>query len=126
MAHSILSALLVLGLLASGDVCTWLCAGASAKAAVQVEVDSHCGGGSAPEPASDEPRSHDDCPGCGLDLAAHSVALDQPVTGFAALPVLRPEWRLRDRSVLRRPLAPPRAQRWPPRDILALTTTLQV
>ena len=124
MARSVLAAIVTLGLLASGDVCSWLCQVASATAAVHAGAGSHCGGGSEPETPGPAAPSHDDCAGCSLDVAATSCSLEGPAGDFAlafatslAFHELQAP-RLRD--------GPARAERSPPRDVLSLTSSLRL
>ena len=76
MARSILSVIVTLGLFASGDVCAWVCQIGSAPTAVHADAGAHCGTGSQPEAPAPVAPSHEDCPGCALDTAATSGALE--------------------------------------------------
>ncbi len=124
MARSILTAIVTLGLLASGDVCSWLCQVASATAAVHAGAGSHCGGRSGPEAPGPAAPSHEDCVGCTLDAAATSCSLEGTAGGFAlALATSRPFHGLNG-PLLRD--APARAERSPPRDVLSVTSSLRL
>ena len=126
MAHSILAAIVTLGVLTSGDVCAWVCQAASASATTQANAGSHCGGVSGPEAPDPAAPSHEECPGCTLDVAATSSSLEGPGAGFTlafagALAV----------GELRGPMArpgrgPARGDRSPPRDVLSITSSLRL
>ena len=124
MARSILAAIVTFGLLASGDVCAWVCQAASAT--TQADVGSHCEGGSVPEAPGPTAPSHEECPGCTMDVAATSGSLEGPAAAFtlafASLPVLR---ELRGPRV-RPGRGPARGDRSPPRDVLSITSSLRL
>ena len=129
MAKTLVAAVLAVGLLASGDACAWMCGGAQdggdSHAAAASDA-SHCGGDSAPTPAQGEAPSHDDCRGCALDTAASSMAFDGP-GGYAPLlaaSVLATSFEGLQRPAFQARIASLRVDRAPPRDVLALTTTL--
>ena len=126
MAHSILAAIVTLGLLASGDVCAWVCQAVSAPATTHADAGSHCGGGSEPQAPDPAAPSHEECPGCTLDVAATSSSLEGPgasfTLAFAGALAL---------GELRGPMArtrrgPTRADRSPPRDVLSITSSLRL
>jgi len=130
MTRALLSLVVALGLLTSGDPCLWLCQQASAGDSARAEMPSHCGGApqSAPDaPAPDAP-SHEDCPGCGLDTAASSagsVGSDVPTgAGAPALGVLAAWYGVAHVPASTR--APGGGSRSPTRDVLEITSSLRL
>jgi hypothetical protein len=145
MAHSILTAIVTLGLLASGDACVWLCQAAASSGDVQV-TESHCAsrakraepktrtiaisGAELPGPALPAPAlpAHDDCPGCAWD----SVTMPSPLEGSTARFSLAfalvgaPLVHERLLGVVRPGHDSSHANRYPPRDILSITSSLRL
>lgn len=121
---ALLVAILSLGLLGTGDVCSWLCQEPQ-RTETQAEptTASHCGGAEPASAPAPEPAGHEACTGCSLDVAAHSVALD---LGGASLELAGTPSHIRMRDAL--PPVPGTAlalaERAPPLDVLATTRIL--
>lgn len=133
MMKSILSTILILGLLGSGEVCAWICRDGSVPVATvaKAQPDACHGKSDSTAPASQQPPVHDDdCSVCELDLALTaapewradpSKAEEPTAVPWAAIAgTTPPEWLARKRPRL------PSTRHLPSRDVLTLTTTLQV
>lgn len=125
MIRSILSMVVALGLMASGDACSWLCQVGSLPDAETVEMASHCGGG---EPASPEPEpsSHDDCPGCEVDTAVQSASPESLASGLAVGLAMEPLWSGPDIVASANRVLPAPPDRSPPRAVLQITSSLRL
>jgi hypothetical protein len=125
MRHTILSIVVIAGLLASGSPCEWLCQAMSMPAST-TEALAHCHTDAQPvAPVQGEPCD-EDCASCGVSStpipASQFVARTTDASDHTLAPkrghvgALRPYW-VQQRSLSR-------AAPLPPTDILAITTTL--
>ena len=124
MTRSLLTALVTIGLLASGDVCSWLCQAATSQSASQTEVESHCAGGPGPPVESPAGRGHEDCSACTLEVAAASTPLVAAATDLVVA-FASPHAPCEAGAPSAGPCqGPTRADRSPPHDVLAITSIL--
>ena len=124
MKHAILNVVVIVGLLASGSPCEWLCQAMSTPAST--EAQSHCHTEAQPvAPVQGEP-CEEDCPSCGVSSTPIPASQFVAGTTDAADHALAPTRG--HVGVLRQPWAPQislrHADPLPPTDILAITTSL--
>jgi hypothetical protein len=125
MMQSLLSALLIVGLIGSGDLCAWLCL--EAAVSIAAEADTPCQNdcaSKAPSPCEDS------CSTCSLEIdfinASGTAAADVigrvpvEINALAFGPSSPAEQRAQRRTAHKRTAS------FPARDTLALTTILQV